>query len=78
MSLNLSLLQGKSENLVRHFFLYQQIDCIFTIILMLRKNCSTKLTRRICLAIKASLLGDHFTVSYDLNVGFWGDMVRRK
>ena len=35
------------------------------------------LTRRICLTIKASLVGDHFLYSHDLNVWFWGDVLKR-
>ena len=36
------------------------------------------LTRRICLTIKASQVGDHFLYSHGLNVCFRGDSDRRK
>ena len=36
------------------------------------------LTRRICLTIKASQVGDHFLYSHDLNVCFRGDSDGRK
>ena len=36
------------------------------------------LTKRICLTIKASQVGDHFLYSHDLNVCFRGDTDGRK
>ena len=40
-------------------------------------TCLKVLNRRICLTVKSSLVVDHFLYSYNLNVWFMGDIIRR-